>query len=183
MPFPAWDDSLFVRMNGAWHTPPADVVITAFMNASATRWVLAPLFLAIFLVPRGRARVVAAVGLLALGLCDLVVDQGLKPWIHRPRPLDAGLPIRALVDLRHSFGFPSAHAANSAAFATVLGLDGSRIAPAAIGLSALLGYSRIYVGAHRPLDVLFGWITGTLVGFAVARLAGRWVPARPVKPA
>lgn len=182
VPFPAWDDSLFVRVNGAWHSGPADLLITAIMIASASRWALVGLVAAIFIFTRGRARKVAGVSLVAVGLCDVVVDQILKPWIHRPRPLDTALPLRALVELHHSFGFPSAHAANSAAFASALAVYRSKFAPAAAGLSVLLGYSRIYVGAHRPLDILFGWITGTLVGFAVARLARRWVPVLPVTP-
>jgi membrane-associated phospholipid phosphatase len=42
-------------------------------------------------------------------------------------------------------------------------------------LAFLVGYSRIYVGVHFPLDVLAGWIVGALLAWLVSRaVKKRW---------
>lgn len=60
--------------------------------------------------------------------------------------------------------FPSGHAANNMAMATVLilffGWRGALYLPFAL----LIGYARIYTGAHWPLDVLGGFLLGLIGG-------------------
>jgi len=66
--------------------------------------------------------------------------------------------------------FPSGHAANNMAVATVLilffGWRGMIYLPVAL----LIAYSRIYTGAHWPLDVLAGMILGILGGVLASRI-------------
>jgi undecaprenyl-diphosphatase len=60
--------------------------------------------------------------------------------------------------------FPSGHAANNMAVATVLilffGWRGAPYLPYAL----LIGYARIYTGAHWPTDVLAGFLLGLIGG-------------------
>lgn len=60
--------------------------------------------------------------------------------------------------------FPSGHAANNMAVATVLilffGWRGALYFPFAL----LIGYARLYTGAHWPLDVLGGFLLGLIGG-------------------
>lgn len=60
--------------------------------------------------------------------------------------------------------FPSGHAANNMAVATVLilffGWRGAVYLPFAL----LIGYARIYTGAHWPSDVLMGFLLGVIGG-------------------
>ena len=66
--------------------------------------------------------------------------------------------------------FPSGHAANNMAVATVLILffrwRGAVYLPAAL----LIAYSRVYTGAHWPLDVLAGMALGILGGVVAVRV-------------
>jgi len=75
------------------------------------------------------------------------------------------------------WSFPSAHAANAAAVAVVLTGWYPRWRIAFGVLAFLIGYSRIYVGVHYPLDVLGGWALGILCGIVVLQ-GTQWVRKR-----
>ena len=66
--------------------------------------------------------------------------------------------------------FPSGHAANNMAVATVLilffGWRGALYLP----LALLIAYSRVYTGSHWPLDVVGGMILGIAGGVIATRL-------------
>jgi len=70
----------------------------------------------------------------------------------------------ALVAAPGGSSFPSGHTATSFACATVLSFFVPRAAPAFYLLALAIGYSRIYVGVHWPLDVLGGAVLGVAVG-------------------
>ena len=86
----------------------------------------------------------------------------LKVVVGTHRPSDGG----PLIAIPHSDSFPSGHTATSFACATVLAALVPRAAPALYVLALAIGYSRIYVGVHWPLDV----VGGALLGVATALL-------------
>lgn len=45
-------------------------------------------------------------------------------------------------------------------------------------LAALIAFSRLYVGVHYPTDVLFGALSGILIGTAVCRIWARTAERR-----
>lgn len=68
------------------------------------------------------------------------------------------------------YGFVSSHAANAFSLATIFILIGRKykIYVVSITLWALIiGYSRIYVGVHYPLDVICGGILGIVIGLLI----------------
>jgi undecaprenyl-diphosphatase len=70
-----------------------------------------------------------------------------------------------------STSFPSGHSMASSIFYLTLGALGTRLAArprekaylivAALGMTFLIGLSRVYLGVHYPTDVLAGWTAGT----------------------
>jgi undecaprenyl-diphosphatase len=99
--------------------------------------------------------------LLAVAAADGLASLA-KAAIGENRPSEPG----ALVTIPHSNSFPSGHTATSFAAATILSAFVPRAAPAFYLLALAIGWSRLYVGVHWPLDV----VGGALIGLATALL-------------
>jgi undecaprenyl-diphosphatase len=119
------------------------------------------------LIARRGHRRDAALFALALGAESLMVNQGLKRFIRRPRPTTSG-DERSHVRTPSTSSFPSGHA-SSAAFAISLmsTLRGRSTARRLIPFGAMVAYSRIHVRLHHASDV----IAGAFVGIALGRVA------------
>lgn len=168
---------LFSRMYGG----PLGALTTAcdVLAVVGSGWVvifLAPLALA----PRTRRLAAFLAGAVAV---QATLVWGLKAAVGRVRPwIRFGLP--PPIGAPHDGSFPSGHAAGSfcvAAFLFVLLPSVWREAPvrarlvslAGLALAGLIALSRVYIGAHFPLDVLAGAALGAVVGAASAELYAR----------
>lgn len=109
--------------------------------------------------------IVLALALMALVSADAISTHALKPFFGRTRPCYQIDRNRVFVPSCGSeFGFPSNHAANAMAVATVTGLSIPSIAPVGIAFASLIGISRVFVGVHYPFDVMAGLLLGLVVG-------------------
>lgn len=122
-----------------------------------------------------RAALAAACGLALSGLAGLL-------WFH-PRPFMAGI---GHTFMRHApdSSFPSDHATIMFSVALVLAFSGAPHARRAglllLPLSALVAWSRIYLGVHYPLDMLGALLlAGCMAALANSR-AGAALCARLV---
>ena len=117
-----------------------------------------------------RAIWIIGLSLVVVALSNPLSVRVLKPFFGRFRPCHPEFFIeggRFLLGYEHSYAFPSAHATNVFAQAAYFSLVYRKCTPWFFVFAALIGYSRIYVGVHYPLDVLFGMVCGCAVGGAV----------------
>lgn len=106
-----------------------------------------------------------------------VAAQAIKHLLGRARPaLSSGADPFAFHPLSLGNGFasfPSGHTTSAFAAAVALGLVSPRLRPWLLGGAALVGASRVLVGAHYPSDVVGGAALGSLAAVAVAWVCGR----------
>ncbi len=111
-----------------------------------------------------------------------VAARLLKDVIGRGRPADVLSDVIVRGPHPSGFGYPSGHAAVSAAVATALGpFVPRRVRRLLWCVVALVGIARMYVGAHLPLDIVGGAAIGWAVTAVVHLVLG--TPRTAVDPA
>lgn len=120
-----------------------------------------------------------ALALAISGVAVYLLARVIKEYVDRGRPpgIVEGVVERETFSA-DSLGFPSGHAAVAAAITIiVLAYLGRPWQIAAIVLAIVVPISRMYVGAHMPLDLIGGAALGVTVASAVNLLIGVPAPA------
>lgn len=123
-------------------------------------------------------------------LAAIGVNQPISALVGESRP-SAVLPqILVLADRSTDPSFPSDHAVTGGAVAAGLFLVDSRLGLLATLAAVLMAFSRVYIAAHYPQDVLAGPVLGaavSLAGYLVVRRILAWLltlaertPLRPL---
>ena len=88
------------------------------------------------------------------------LNQIIKLLFAAPRPYWISAQVRPLLH-ENSFGIPSGHAQNSAAFTGIAAwFRRPWVWVTVILLTFLIGFSRLYLGVHFVHDVIAGWVIG-----------------------
>jgi membrane-associated phospholipid phosphatase len=129
--------------------------------------------LAVTLVQGDRLAAVAVVAMTALKLVvERLMRRAMAPWLpvrQRPGTSQTGAVLRGGDVPASGPSFPSGHVILAGGLACVVGTSVPALAGAgAVALGALVGFGRVYVGAHNPLDVTAGLGAGLLVGAILA---------------
>ncbi|MCF7823253.1 MAG: phosphatase PAP2 family protein [Candidatus Marinimicrobia bacterium] len=127
------------------------------------KWLFPVLGLAMLLIYIDWASGIRAIliGGMGASIADGINARFIKPNTDRIRPGKQYAEIRSLGSMNQGRkSFPSNHASNTMSFTLGIGLIFPWSFYILVPLSILVGYSRIYCGAHYPLDVLFGWVHG-----------------------
>ena len=131
----------------------------------------------IYLFGGVRAKKVVILALLALFISSAAV-YFLKHLITEPRPFLALTNVHQLVSESEIYcSFPSGHTTSSFAVATVIGLKYSievlnrklRLIYPLLAFAAVIGFSRVYIGVHYPLDVVLGGLIGIISALVVLK--------------
>ena len=127
----------------------------------------------------------AGAALVALGIGQLIGRA-----VNRARPYNAMTGVHLLIDKTSDFSFPSDHATVAGAVAAGLLFTNRRWGTISAVLAVAMAFTRVYVGAHYPGDVVAGVALGAAVAWAgrvlvlplLMKLASRVsrTPARPL---
>jgi undecaprenyl-diphosphatase len=165
------DKILFLFFNRDAANPLFDTVMPYITDSD--HWiipiVLIWLYLMIFCGKKGRIAGLSI--LLVIALSNTLTDI-LKHLIRRDRPCPPGFFIeggRFLLKNKKSFSFPSSHAANMGAMAAYFSGKFPRTVWFVVPIALAIGYSRIYVGVHYPIDVIAGFLLGITCGCIVLK--------------
>jgi len=172
---------LFYMINNGMDNSTFDFIMPLITNfGSFIAWAVICGILFVFGGQKGRK--VALLGLAALFISNVSVYL-LKYIIAEPRPFLTLAHVDLLVPENEVYSFPSGHTASSFAVAAVIGLkyklnlQGRRyslIYPLII-FAGVIGFSRIYIGVHYPLDVIFGAIIGLLSALLVLKMENNFL--------
>lgn len=163
------NQSLFLAINLDQQAPPWLVDAAKLIAVHMTEWMVALALLAMLLGRRGW-RLQGWRIFLSMALA-VVIAYPLKDGLALPRPVALDLGVQWLS--RSEVGaFPSAHAAIGMAFGLSAALGRAPVALRVLFLAAavILGWSRVAVGVHFPLDIVAGWTLGALCALGVQRL-------------
>ena len=169
-------DSRLFHAVASSHTPWLDETLPRLTRAAnnSAIWMAIAGGLAAFGGRRGKRGALRGLG--SIGVTSLLVNQGVKRVVRRPRPSLRRVPVARRLHVQPlTTSFPSGHAASAAAFAVGVSSELPRAAVPLAPLAAAVGYSRTYVGVHYPLDVL----TGAAVGAAIGMLTRLQWPLLP----
>jgi undecaprenyl-diphosphatase len=104
----------------------------------------------------------------------VTLSQILKRICCRTRPNCGIGGFAALVENPDAFSFPSGHTAASFGIAVALAGEGDWLGGLVLALAGGIAASRVYLGAHYPLDVAAGVVVGVACGFVARLLIAGW---------
>lgn len=168
---PAWERTVFAAINGITDVPIVTLVARIFSDFV---WALVFTAIAVFLFWKGKRLWGWQAG--ALIGASYVGAAVIEHIVQRARP-DALLPANELIlrAQQDGYGYPSGHEA--AIVVVVLFFWRYLTWPLRIlGVVLVLGvgWSRVYLGVHFPLDIVGGIAVGALVAGIVFMLPESW---------
>lgn len=164
----SWDTSLFLWITTDLSNPYIGSALSALtLLGSFSASVILCGFL--FLIGQRKRGIVASASIILVMATTMV----LKVAVARPRPfmvVSGALP----VDVESGSSFPSGHASRVFSILDLTRGRNRRMVLVGYVVAGLVGFSRVYIGVHYPLDVLGGAVLGLISGRVIRRYEG-WI--------
>jgi membrane-associated phospholipid phosphatase len=165
-PLSRMDGSAYELVNNSHYSPLNLLMVYSTLYGRETFWPAAMILLFVFGGKTGRkTALIMSMSMLAL----VAIGMVSKDVVERPRPT---IPQSSLIlEPDHEFSYPSGHAvivSSGATLALVLFRCSTKKTTISLLLAveaAFVCFSRVYVGAHYPLDIVGGILLGTGVSF------------------
>jgi undecaprenyl-diphosphatase len=168
-PLNALDVRIYLAVNEAPHPGRLDSIAwaVAIVTTGGWIWVIGALVAYLVRVPRSWRAVKRL--LPSVVVATWLIEYPIKAYFRRRRPFVRIVQALVIGKRPGSWSFPSGHTGSSFASAWILSTIWPRQSPVFLAVAGLVGFSRIYVGAHYPGDVA----SGALFGVALAELVRR----------
>lgn len=160
------DIKLFYLLNNGTKNHLFDILMPWLTEPKNWLPIIVPTVIGLLIWGGRKGRIAVLVIVVAVGLSDFISGKILKDLIGRLRPCNVLDGVNLLVYCG-KYSFPSSHASNIIALAVAGSYYFRRAAVPLFILAAVIGYSRIYVGVHYPLDILGGYLLGGMIAASV----------------
>jgi membrane-associated phospholipid phosphatase len=119
---------------------------------------------------------------ISFSTCGAFLSAGLiKSFLKIARPFIQNPELQPLVNAS-GYSFPSEHATTFMALAVALFFLHRKAGVFFFVLAILIGTGRILAGVHTPLDILGGYVLGSLFAYIVAYIVSRFVQKPIIAP-
>lgn len=173
-PFQRYDTAAFLSVNSMPHPPAANWFFQqlSFWFNGGWGWLIGT---ALFLpfAPKKAASLLRRM-VIPIWAAALFVEGPIKKYFRRKRPFISVVQAIVVGKKPGNWSFPSGHASAAFGGARMLQRCLPEWAPLWYTIAFLIGFSRVYLGAHYPGDVTIGSFIGIALAEGTRYLMDRW---------
>ncbi|MBK7254314.1 MAG: phosphatase PAP2 family protein [Ignavibacteria bacterium] len=161
------DAALFKFINSDLSNPVTDKLMPFITERDNWFIFYVLIWLYLFFYGGRKGKIASVLILILILISDQFSDNILKPLVNRIRPCHTLPDVRLLVGCTDSFSFPSIHAVNNFAAATLFSYFYRDMKYFLFTGAFVVGISRVFCGVHYPFDVLGGAIAGVIFALII----------------
>jgi len=164
------DTALFLLINKSLANPITDALMPIITNLKY--WL--PIYFIGFgyaiLKDKKQGIILLLMSLFITLLADQVSATFIKEWVGRLRPCKVLEDINLLVNCGSGKSFPSSHATNNFAVATIVSFFYKKQKIYFFLIAFLVAISRVFVGVHYPIDIIAGALIGVILAYITIQI-------------
>ncbi len=172
------DKWLFYAINRGWSNPITDFLMPVITNIKSWLPVIVAALAYAFYKDKRKAVILIFAMAIMIAISDQTSSNLVKGLVGRLRPCRELGGVHLLTGCGPGKSFPSSHAANCFAAATLLTYFYRKQRVTFYSIASLIALSRVFVGVHYPFDIICGAFLGTALAlgfiYVLKKIGGRW---------